>query len=291
MKSEKNFSDSSKKKCPKSVPVFFPPNFCLFPPSSVNCLNPGSFAAIHKKTRDISPEWFEGLRLRCAKNLDVNKGFYFDWMVGNNTPAGCRFGGMLCRKDYNITKTPLIIVDTNPSTLATNLHFLHHPLPEIRLESKIQTGVVPSRSQKFIGSLEYLGESSTISLAFYNPKCDAGRMTIGFLHSLNNKFCAGFELLTSWRGRKERREFEASLALAARQSFDKSSAAISVSKNALNISGWHQANDSLQLGASMIFNWQTSKALGSLYYQLETKNAIIKGMFDSDWSIGCTYNR
>lgn len=45
------------------------------------------------------PEWIEGLSLRCARNLDVNKTFCAEWLMGNNTPVGFRFGGMLSRKD------------------------------------------------------------------------------------------------------------------------------------------------------------------------------------------------
>lgn len=64
-----------------------------------------------------------------------------------------------------------------------------------------------------------------------------------------------------------------------------------MSKDALDVSFWHQPDDLLQLGVSFIYDKRTSKALGSFCYQLEMKDAIIKGMIDSDWSIGCTYNR
>jgi Eukaryotic porin len=66
---------------------------------------------------------------------------------------------------------------------------------------------------------------------------------------------------------------------------------MSISKGALDVSFWHQPMDLLQLGATFAFDKRTSKAVGSLYYQLETKDAVIKGMLDSDWSVGCTYNR
>lgn len=64
-----------------------------------------------------------------------------------------------------------------------------------------------------------------------------------------------------------------------------------VSKDALDVSFWHQPNELLQLGASFTFNKLTSKALGSFYYQLEMRDTIIKGMMDSNWAVGCTYNR
>jgi Eukaryotic porin len=82
-----------------STTTFFPPNFCRFPGAPMSSLNPGTISNLHKKVRDLTPEWIEGLNLLCAKNLDVNKTFYAEWMMGNNTPVGFRFGGMLCRKD------------------------------------------------------------------------------------------------------------------------------------------------------------------------------------------------
>lgn len=109
----------------------------------------------------------------------------------------------------------MIAGNFNPSTMATNLHFLYHPLPQIKFETKAQTGAFPNASvfRNSVGSLELLGQSSTISLTFYNPKRDSGRMTIGFLHSFNDKLCAGAELLTAW---SDRDQVKASVALAGR---------------------------------------------------------------------------
>lgn len=97
-------------------------------------------------------------------------------------------------------KTPVIVADTNPSTLATNFHFLYHPLPQIKLETKMQTGRFPNNSDldDTIGMAEFLGRSSTISLTLYNPRREAGRMTIGCLYNFNKNFCAGAELLHEW---------------------------------------------------------------------------------------------
>lgn len=75
-------------------------------------------------------------------------------------------------------------------------------MPQIKLESRIQTGAHPftaSSAGESIGIAEYLGKSSTISLALHSPTRVSGRMTIGFLHSFNSAFCAGAELLTEWQ--------------------------------------------------------------------------------------------
>lgn len=50
------------------------------------------------------PEWIEGLNVRCATNLDINKTLCMEWLMGNSVPAGFRFGGMICQKDNeNVT--------------------------------------------------------------------------------------------------------------------------------------------------------------------------------------------
>lgn len=94
-----------------SSTILFPPNLCLFRndgcfaglPSSTS-LNPGNIANLHKNTRDMMPEWIEGLNVRCATNLDINKTLCMEWLMGNSVPAGFRFGGMICQKDNeNVT--------------------------------------------------------------------------------------------------------------------------------------------------------------------------------------------
>lgn len=93
-----------KQKPATSTTTFFPPSFCRFAGTPTNLLNPGTIRNLHKKARDLTPEWIEGLSLRCAKNFDVNKTLYAEWLMGNNTPAGFRFGGALSQKDNdNIT--------------------------------------------------------------------------------------------------------------------------------------------------------------------------------------------
>lgn len=222
-------------------------------------------------------------------------------------------------------------------------------MPQIKFETRIQTGAFPYAEDvgDTIGIAEYLGKSSTISLTVYNPKRDSGRITIGCLHSFNNNFCAGAELLTQW----EQCALKYRLALAARYvwfsdflfhpcfqsiplialfflcasaymctrcaffnfnstqitrarfsilchekfhcrySMKKSSVAATVSKDALDISFWHQANSSMQLGASFIWILKTPRPLISFCYQLEMKDSIVKAMIDTDCAVGCTYSR
>lgn len=125
-----------KSKKPTSTSTFFPPNLCRSPGTPASRLNPGNISNLHKKTRDLTPEWIEGLSLRCAKNVDVNQTIYAEWMMGNSTPVGFRLGGMLCRKDSdNIT------VSNFPNCL---FPFIHYPLAEIRALGTAMKGLLIS---------------------------------------------------------------------------------------------------------------------------------------------------
>lgn len=88
-------------------------------------------------------------------------------------------------------------------------------MPQIKIETKLQTDAFPYASgfRQSIGLLEFLGQSSTVSLTLYEPKRESGRMTIGFLQSFNNNFCAGVEMLTEWSNRNQ---VHSNVALAAR---------------------------------------------------------------------------
>lgn len=76
-----------------------------------------------------------------------------------------------------------------------------------------------------------------------------------------------------------------------RYSLKKSCVAATLSKDALDISFWHQANNSIQVGASFIWIVKTPRPLISFCYQLDMKDSIVKAMIDTDCAVGCTYNR
>jgi hypothetical protein len=91
--------DEYPRKRPQPAASFHPPSFFCARGAPLSALNPGSIANLHKKTRDIVPEWIEGLKVRCAANLDANRAVNMEWLMGNSTPFGFRLGGMICRKD------------------------------------------------------------------------------------------------------------------------------------------------------------------------------------------------
>jgi hypothetical protein len=182
----------------------------------------------------------------------------------------------------------MLTVDTNPNSLASNFHFLYHPFPQIKIESKFQTLPYPRIAEIKNSTVvfEMYDKQATVSLNFYNPKPNNGQVTLGILYSFTKEFCGGVEILSDWNELKN----NIVLAFAGRYTFSKKySLATTISKNAFDISLWHQPKDFLQLGASLIYDHYKSKSIGSLCYQMDFDDAKVNGMIDSDFSVGCTY--
>ena len=158
----------------------------------------------------------------------------------------------------------------------------------MRFQFKSQTGPYPYKKYgDTTTSLEYFGQSTTTTLSVYNPKKQSGRMTLGVLQNFTKKFCFGVEMLAEWN----RGSFNSQMALASRYTGKDFSVAATVSKEAFDLSYWCQIHTNQQLGSSLIINSRTSKAIGSFFYQLEYRDAVIRGMVDSNWSLGFTYTK
>lgn len=192
---------------------------------------------------------------------------------------------------FILQRTPLLTCDTNPSSLASNFRFLYHPIPEIKVESKFQTLPFPKIAciSNSLATVEYQEKQTTVSLNLYNPSLSEGKVTLGILHSFTKTFCGGVELLSSWHAANSRHFDEVSLALAGRYSVKSHSIAATVSKKAFDVSLWLQPRDHLQIGASLIVDSNMSKSVGALCYQMDFDDAKVKGMIDTDFSVGCTY--
>lgn len=52
---------------------------------------------------------------------------------------------------------------------------------------------------------------------------------------------------------------------------------------------WRQVHDSIQIGSLLILNAPT--AIGSIFYQWEFKDVYVRGLVNSDGSVGFTYNK
>lgn len=201
----------------------------------------------------------------------------------------------------------MIEADINPSTLSLNLACLFQPISCIRLQNQTRTGEYPYSKIDNAFSIDFIGKTSTTTFNLYNKD----RLNISYLKSLTSHFIAGTEILfESIKG-----QLRAYTSVAFRYIdffFDetkieninfkkyifnrmhKEKYNLTVTANtsqSFNMQYWRQVHDSIQIGSSLILNLPTSKAIGSIFYQWEFKDVYIRGLIDSDGSVGFTYNK
>lgn len=76
-----------------------------------------------------------------------------------------------------------------------------------------------------------------------------------------------------------------------RYSLEKYCIAATGSLEAFDLSYWRKVNDKLQIGSSFACSHREGKAIGTIYYRVERPDCTVRGLFDSDWSVGFTYQR
>lgn len=86
----KNWENFTKKR-----PTSFPKNF--HKTSGVSFLpNPGNYSSLYSRTKDITPQWIDGIELGYKHKLSPNCTFFSNWIWSHTFPSGFRAGGNFC---------------------------------------------------------------------------------------------------------------------------------------------------------------------------------------------------
>ncbi|ETN64873.1 hypothetical protein AND_003372 [Anopheles darlingi] len=136
-------------------------------------------------------------------------------------------------------------------------------------------------------SLQHTGRSRT-STVRYSSTADAGyRVSVDHLVSLTDRLCVGMELLTECY----RQVVQTGVAFASRYNRETWTLAATVSPEACDLSYWRKVSDTLQLGTSVVINQRRDRAVGSICYRFDHPDTVVRGSFDTDWTLGFTYGR
>ncbi|XP_052863331.1 mitochondrial import receptor subunit TOM40 homolog [Anopheles cruzii] len=251
-------------------------------------LNPGDMANLHERIGHLRPLWFEGLQLNVTRGLGVNRSVGCSWTLSHVTPTGFRWGGQYQRRcSDHVLKTPLVAFDVNPSTLASNLQLRYRPVRSLCVQMSLQ--LQPQRLPLVDElSVQHTGLSRTSSVRYAGSATSRScRFSMDHLVSLNDRLCVGLELLTECHGGV----YRTGVAFASRYNRETWTLAATVSPEAFDLSYWRKVSDMLQLGSSVVINQRQRQALGSICYRVDRPDTVIRGSFDSDWTLGFTYGR
>lgn len=248
-------------------------------------LNPGNIENLHLKQRQISPVFFDGIGMEYSNTFAPNKTVFGSWLLSHTNPSGFHIGGFWANKcKANILESPLIKAQFNPMTMASNAAIVYFPLPWLRLEAEMQR-LRNTTSKNF--QAEATTKSSTISLKFYNPTPVRGRICFSALRKITKRFDFGGELLMEW----DRKAVMANTALAMRYGTSSYEFAGTASRNGIDLSYWRRLTKDIQMGSSLAYNKNTDKTIANICYQWQFKDATVRGLVDSDWSVGFSYCR
>ncbi|XP_055906426.1 mitochondrial import receptor subunit TOM40 homolog 2 [Eupeodes corollae] len=271
--------------CPRKCYPRFPPNYFVQPGRS-EFPNPGNIEDLHSRAHNIMPKFFDGVELGYRYGLAPEKTIQLNWILSHTRPSGFLIGGVYCTRNYDdILETPMVHADINPSSLSTNFGCVYYPWQNVRLWAAFQ------KSKTLFDktfSAEVHSPSTTYTANLYNPSKDRGRCTLSVLRSVTNHLALGGELLVEWN---EPRHTSADAALAMRYSRHQYSSALTVSRQGFDVSYWHRVHPSIQMGSSLAFNRNTRKAIATVCYQWEFQDTTVRGMVDSDMSVGFMYYR
>lgn len=157
----------------------------------------------------------------------------------------------------------------------------------MRLETELQrkTKDSPLQTQTCV---ELCTNSSTLTVNLYDVRRDTGRGTLSVLKSVNDHLAMGGELLLEWT---EPKSFMTDIALAGRYKRRSYSVAATISRQGIDVSYWQRIHDRIQMASFWAWHRKTDNSVGTICYQWEFQNSIVRGMFDSNRSVGFMYSR
>lgn len=74
-----------------------------------------------------------------------------------------------------------------------------------------------------------------------------------------------------------------------RYEFNKTVVAATCSRQALDITCWKQLRDTVQIGSSLVINRTNNYRNYAVFYKWEKNNVSIRGLIDTNWTMGFTY--
>ncbi|GAB0097687.1 mitochondrial import receptor subunit TOM40 homolog [Sergentomyia squamirostris] len=251
-------------------------------------LNPGNFSCLHEKPQRILAAFLaDGIEVLYERNYGQNRGLSCSWTLSQTAPSGFRLGAFYSHQsENNVLDTPRIQVDVNPNTMASNIDVLYHPIDPLRfkfhyqLQPKCPLGRGSAR-------LEFIAPTSTSTLHVDNITGPVSFLTLSHLHGVTPRWSLAAEVNMRW-GSVE--GVTLNTAYAVRYSQSASQAAVSFSTQALDFSYWRQIHPAIQVGVLMASNRQ-KPLIASIFYQWDFNESVVRGMINSQWSVGVTHRR
>lgn len=253
--------------------------------------NPGLYEDIHKLTKDLFPQVFEGAKVIIAKGLSSHFQVSHTLTLSSFSPSGYRFGGTyIGTKQISPSEAfPVLLgdVDSNGNMNANIIHALSDRIRG-KIVCQFQSG------PKCIGqqiSADYKGDDFTASItsANLNPLDVSGMLVGHYLQRVTAGLALGAELMYQ-RGMQVPGGEIAIMSLAGRYTGSNWQVSANMSPMAGNLHTcfYQRVNETLQIGVELETSIRMAESVATVAYQIDIPkaDAVFKGQIDSNWCIG-----
>lgn len=259
--------------------------------------NPGTYEELHKKTRELFPQVFEGGKIVFSKPLSSHFQITHNLQLANPMTSGYRFGATYAgTKQFSPQEAyPIMLGDTDASG-NLNANIIHAFTKNTLTRFVAQFQGDKTNTQMVT---DYRGSCFTASFTAANPDLlnGSGIFVGHYLHRAASSVDLGAECMVQRGGQVPGGQI-AVLSLAARFNGDKRSLAVSLTPAGpagpqAHLTYCHRINDHLQVGAELETMSGMGEAVASVGYQQEIPSAGVnfKGQVDTTLTVQATLEK
>jgi len=258
--------------------------------------NPGPYEELHKQSKDLFPQVFEGAKVLMSKGLSSHFQITHTLTLSTFSTSGYRFGSTyIGNKQLSPNEAfPILIGDVDSSgNLNANLIHALSDRTRGKFVAQFQSG------GKCIGqqlSCDYKGDDFCASITTGNldPINMQGLLVAHYLQGITPRFAAGAELMYH-RGMQVPGGEIAIMSLGGKYSGD----TWQLSANASPMSGnlhtcfYQRVTNNMQIGVELDTSIRNQESTGTIAYQVDIPNAdcTFKGQVDSSWCLGAVMEK
>lgn len=256
--------------------------------------NPGGYEDLHKKTKEIAPIIFEGLKFTLNKMLSTHFQVSHSMTMSSVVPSGYKFGATyLGNKQISPTEIFPIVLGDIDSTGNLNANVIHQFTPNLRTRcvAQIQEGQLAGYQM----TNDYKGKDYTASFTAVNNDIvqNTGILIGQYLQRVTPNLDIGTELIFQY-GKSVPNGRMAFYSLGWRY-FGKQwqcSGALNP-MGSLHLFYHHQSTSPIQFGVEFESNLRTMESQTTFSYQVDLNkaNVTFKGMADSNWTVGAVLEK
>ncbi|BFZ14027.1 hypothetical protein BsWGS_17066 [Bradybaena similaris] len=264
-------------------------------PAVSEVVSPGLYEDLHKQTKDLFPQVFEGAKVIIAKGLSSHFQISHTITLSTFTPSLYRFGATyIGTKQLSSTEAfPVLLgdMDSSGNMNANIIHALSN-----RLRAKLVAQFQPNKCVGHQLSMDYKGDDYTASLTMGNldPIYLSGLLVGHYLQRITPSLALGAEIMYQ-RGQQIPGGEIAIMSLAGRWTGNKWQLSTNLSPMAGNLHTcfYQRVHEYLQVGVELETSIRMAESTATVAYQIDIPKADVtfRGQLDSNWCIGAVLEK